>query len=358
MKTNTLTRFFICACWSTAALVSTGFVTSTFAGPERLDYGGKEKQVEMVQPEPDPRWFVSIGIGTDFDTEETDFSNGLQLFFDFADALNVPLFADVYNRAIQGVGNTPQGAIIFEGLELNIAHRSWDDIYKQPLRFNFEFGRRMTDHIEIFGKFNYVHADGDTETGSNITLLFDQIEAPGGIIDGGPFELVFPFETKFSDFNSYGGELGFRYLFMRPDSPIRPYVSIAGGGTWTDGIHANTDINVFGFEFNIYDHAFYNDSFVGTGALMVGFQSRVTRSFSVGVEAGIRYESTLGGADIFENLFGSDSSGDVAPSGRPTPSGSKSSIFEELESGLHHVNHDAGDRLVIPLVFWAKYRFW
>src|SRR4051812_27152739 len=102
MKRNT-TRLIVCACWSLAALASSSFVSTTFAGPERLSYGGKDKQVEMVQPEPDPKWFVSIGVGTDFDTEETDFENGLQLFFSLDTGLSVPLFNEVYSRSVSHI---------------------------------------------------------------------------------------------------------------------------------------------------------------------------------------------------------------------------------------------------------------
>lgn len=365
MKPNTLTRFIVCACSSVTAILSAGLATSTYAGPERLNYGGKDKQVEMVQQEPEQKWFVSIGVGTDFDTEETDFSDGLALDFDLDAFLSVPKFADLYTE-IQGrlpSSNAPNGNIVLEGISLNIAHRSWDDVYGNPYRINAQFGRVLTNHLEIFGGFNYVHADGDTETGSNITLHFDTPEAaPNGIGDG-QFDLVFPFETHFSDFNSYGGELGIRYLFCSPDSPIRPYVSIAGGGTFTEAIHAHTVVNIFGFEADLYDADFYHDTWVGTGTVMLGFQSRITRSFSVGVEAGIRYESTLDGADIFENLFGDEETDGMSASrpGRLSVNGGtdgpKKDFLEELHHGLNSVNNDEGDRLVVPLVFWAKYRF-
>jgi hypothetical protein len=356
MKTNTLTRFLVCACCTLAALLSAGFLTSSVsAGPERLNYGGKDKQVEMVQPEPDQRWYVSIGVGTDFDTDETDFSDGLSLFFPGAVIDAFPQLNEIVGRVSQNLGRAPNApaGIAFLGADLTIKQRSWDEAFSNFGRINAQFGRKIGDHIELFGGFNYVHADGETVTGSNLTLHFD--------ISGiGPIDFEIPFDAHYSDYNSYGGELGFRYLFCSPDSAIRPYVSIAGGGTFVDSIQLHATTNVLGQMFDVYDDNFYNSSFVGTGSLMFGFQSRITRCFSVGIEAGIRYESQLDGADVFENIFGGGGGGtDIAGSttrSLPTPNG-PSSFIDELHHGLNSLNNNEGDRLVIPLMFWAKFRF-
>jgi hypothetical protein len=126
------------------------------------------------------------------------------------------------------------------------------------------------------------------------------------------------------------------------DGPIRPYVSIAAGATYVDSISLHTWTNFMGQNIDVFDGPFYGESIVGTGTALFGLESRVTRRFSVGVDAGIRYQSTLCPNDReFDNL--SNVKGVI----------NSSSLAQDLST----LNNDAGDRLVIPVNFWAKLRF-
>jgi hypothetical protein len=182
----------------------------------------------------------------------------------------------------------------------------------------------------VDGLFKYTHADGETLTGSDVTLHFSDSS-----------DFVIPLISRFSDYDAYGGELGARYFICSPESRIRPYVSVNAGAVYVGCISLHTWTNVLGEPFDVIHDTFYDDSIVGTASAVFGLESRVTRSFSVGAEVGLRYETPLCGTD----LFSSDS---LTSGGSIIGLGSL--------SGLNNLN-DAGDRLVIPVSFFAKVRF-
>jgi hypothetical protein len=86
----------------------------------------------------------------------------------------------------------------------------------------------------------------------------------------------------------------------------------------------------------IYDGKFYGNSTVATGSLLAGLEVRVAGCFSVGADAGLRYESKLAGDDGDLNRV------NLAGFGFPN---------------LNRVNDNAGDRLFCPVTFYAKIRF-
>src|SRR6202035_4300766 len=97
-----------------------------------------------------------------------------------------------------------------------IRSHDWNDAYDSAWRIQGEIGYVLTRHLEVFGLFRYEHAEGDGRTSGSHVIIND---AP--IF----FEDV-PLNTKFDDYNSYGGELGFRYFFRAKEAALRPYVSI------------------------------------------------------------------------------------------------------------------------------------
>src|SRR5438309_202217 len=94
-----------------------------------------------------------------------------------------------------------------------------------------------------------------------------------------------------------GGELGLRYFFFSKEMSqpwrIRPYISVAGGATHVDHIGDALYQSSNGF----YSYApfikgrLYNDSWVGTGAFLVGAEVPLSCHWLVGLDAGIRYAS-------------------------------------------------------------------
>jgi opacity protein-like surface antigen len=278
MKMATLTK--LCIAVATAASL-----TSIFAGSERVD---TSKEVIAPPPVCDPRWYISIGGGTDFPISE--FSNGLT----------------------ETVGRT----------DLVIKSRDWDDVYNNFINIKGEVGYVLNDHIELFGNFQYSRADNELVRGSTATFA----------------ERTREYFSKWGDYEAFGGELGLRWFFVPKDAKIRPYVSIAGGATMVESIklHADQSSPFFstGGPFTIYDGGFYDDTIVFTGTLMVGVEYNVTCHWAVGSGVGVRYQSELDENDHDFNASGS-------------------SAIRALTA----LNHDSGDRLSIPTMVYAKFRF-
>jgi hypothetical protein len=86
----------------------------------------------------------------------------------------------------------------------------------------------------------------------------------------------------------------------------------------------------------LYDGAFYDDSTVATGAVLGGVEVPVTHCFSVGADAGLRYESKLTTDD--HDLDNATFAGFSFPR-------------------LNKLNDNAGDRFFCPVTFYAKIRF-
>lgn len=263
-----------------AAFLTSGLLTCGYAGQ---DYSKGKNEVVQQQPVCDPKWYISIGAGTDFDTEATDFFNSAR-------------------------------ALVFGGaVLLDINSHTYENVYNTNFyRIQGELGYVLTRHIEVFGLFKYSHADSEVTSGSTATIV------------GGP---TFVLTDHWGDYSAWGGELGLRYFFLPKEARFRPYVSVSGGATAVDSIDLLVVDNTGGTAF---DGALYDSSIVGTAALLVGVEVSVSCHFSVGVDAGVRYESKLDGNDT-----------DLTAQGF---------------SAISNVN-DAGDRLYCPVTIYGKFRF-
>ena len=278
------------------SLIATGAfalaTTNLFAGPEPIVDVGKDKNV-VQQAEPECNWYVSVGGGFDADYGGTDFVREHNIPSQFGIAT------------------------------LHVPSTSWNDAFDTPYRIEAEVGYALGQHVELFGRFSYDAADGQS------TDAYLHIARVG-------LEL----ENKWDDYRSYGGEVGLRYLFLSRDHCIRPYISLSGGATRVDSIGvtvraANNVGNIHTGDV-LFDGAFYGDSTVATGTVLAGLEVRIARCFSIGADAGLRYQSRL-----------TDDDNDLS---RATLAGT---VFPNLDK----VNNNAGDRLYCPVTFYAKIRF-
>jgi hypothetical protein len=287
-----------------ALLFAGGFCVSSFAGPERIE---PKDKVVMAPPPCDPRWYVSIGGSVE------------KLFGDFSNAVD---------QDILGVA------------DLHIVGRDWDDTYELAWNIQGEVGYVLTSHIELFGTFRYTHADAKIVTGS--------------FLDFGTF--AFDFVSKYGDYDSYGGELGFRYFFLDKQARIRPYVSIAGGATWVNSIGLHADSDFLGFEFTAYNGPFYDDTLVATVTGLVGIEFQVIPcKFSVGIDAGIRWQSELDGNDSAFNTFSTNVTNAAVTGG--TSLVNQGAFQSELAAALSRMNNGNSDQFSIPVTVYAKFRF-
>jgi len=267
-------------------------IGALFAGPEPIGESSKDKNMVEQAAEPECNWYVSIGGGVDLDYGGTDFVREHTIPGNFGTTFHIPA-------------------------------TSWNDAFDTPYHIQAELGYALGRHVELFGRFNYDAADGQT------TDAYVHIARVG-------LELA----NKWDDYRSYGGEVGLRYLFLSRDHCIRPYISLSGGATRVDsiGVTVRAADNVGNIHTGdvLFDGAFYGNSTVATGSALAGLEVKVTRCFSLGADAGVRYESKLSGDDNDLNRA------NLGGFGFPN---------------LNKVNDNAGDRLFCPVTVYAKIRF-
>lgn len=137
---------------------------------------------------------------------------------------------------------------------------------------------------------------------------------------------------EFSDYNSYGAEVGLRQYAAPMPAPflrsVRPYVEGKVGAAYVEGI----DINNYRVNGQALasgsDVAFYDNSWVPTAAGMVGVETPVFKQMTLGLESGIRY---TGKPDSDNTVFGPGNA----------------------SAGLNN----GGDRWTIPVMLRGRYRF-
>src|SRR6058998_1166451 len=131
MPKPTLTKIVVCVFATFAAIVSAGLITSVFAGPEPLSGSSKEKMIQPMAPECNPRWYVSAGLGIDIDTQATDFVQGTKF--------------DPY-------GDDNSGGYYTEDYK----GHSWGEIYDNSIyQVELQAGYVLTNHIELFATGRY-----------------------------------------------------------------------------------------------------------------------------------------------------------------------------------------------------------
>jgi opacity protein-like surface antigen len=302
----------ICQRLGFAAAALVAIITPCSAGPEALDQSKESKNVEMVQPPTcDPRWSIRVDGGGDFNVGGT-LSNGFSRPFDVLTVIG-PFPARVETR-----------------------DRDWDDAFDDAWHVGGQVGFALTQHLELFGGFRYEHAEGVNRTTEHVFVDLSRI--------GGSARTDFPFIRDWGDYSSWGGELGFRYYFLSREARFRPYLSLAGGANHTDGIDISTRIDLTNFGgppgFEIFKGGFFDDSWVATGAAMLGVEVRLACHWAVGVESGIRYESRLEDND-------NDYRGLAAFDG----------LFAVPLRAFRESNDDAGDRWSVPVTGYLKFKF-
>ncbi len=292
-----------------ALLVScvAGGLASAWAGPEPIQASAKDKEIQVITPVCDPRWYLNLGGGADF-AVDGNLTNG------FNRDLKVQTLVGAFPARATG------------------SSTNWNDVYEPAFHVQGEFGYVLTRHIELFGSFRYTHAEAVDRANDNQVLV--NLIGPS----------VFRFSRDFGDYTSYGGEVGVRYFFLTKESRFRPFFSLSGGVNHVDSIDISTRVNLssFGgpFGFEIYKGGFFDDSWVGTGTAQLGLEVRVACHWDLGVEGGIRYQSTLSQNDRDYRGF--------APF---------DGLFAVPLKPFAASNNNAGDSWTVPLNAYVKYRF-
>lgn len=305
MKTNALAKVLVLA---------GGFVfaasANVFAGPEPITSGKESKEVQMQQAEPcDPRWWISVGGGAEWDIGSTDFSRDFH-----------------FTR----IGFIPGGG------PFSVSQRSpaleWDDVYDTTWHIRGELGYALTQHLDVFGAFNYAHADAnDFQNWGAFSVSTFFVSAS------------VPLRVRFDDYNSYGGELGFRYYFLSRQARFRPYVSLSGGASHVDNIDitAIADASSVGGPADVpyFQGPFFESTWVGTGTALLGLEANLTCHWAIGVNGGAHYQTRLDQDDSELRRFREFSGAPVRT------------------SRIQSANDDVADRWTVPVTGYLKFRF-
>lgn len=307
-----------------ALLATTAFsVTTALAGTGMVEDNSKDKKAVIEQKPREPKFYFSLGIGTDVDYRATPFSENA------IGAANLPA-SSAFSGGVDRVGT------------LRLNRRRYDAIFPYdwdngPYRIQGEFGYVASRYGEIFGMLKYTHMGSDnTSIG---TATFGDIvntDADGnvtGVLRG--FRV--PVRADFDDYDSIGAELGFRLFFLPKEARLRPYISFAAGATVL--------INDIDARFylpdgtTLFDGGFYQSGVVATGSILAGVEFALTKNFSLGADAGGRYEFPLQQRDRDLDRIG-------IGGGTGTTN----------NTNLNGANN-AGDRFYLPFTFYGKVRF-
>ncbi len=302
-----------------ALLAATGLVaTSAVAGTATVD-NSKDKKAVIEQKPKEPKFYFSLGIGTDVDYRATPFSEETKT-----------------GAASIGAGNgfSPGTARIGN---LRTERRRYDSIFPYeiengPYRIQGEFGYVASRYGELFGMVKYTHMGSDA--GRIGTATFgDVLDANGAVAQAG---FKTPVNAEFDDYDSIGVELGVRLFLLPKESRLRPYVSFAGGATYVSDIDARFTL---GDGSTIFNGGFYQGGVVATGSILTGVEFALTKNFSVGAEGGARYEFPLQQRDRDLDAIGI---------GGGTGNTNNTSL-----NGINN----AGDRFYLPFTVYGKVRF-
>jgi hypothetical protein len=129
--------------------------------------------------------------------------------------------------------------------------------------------------------------------------------------------------ADFAEYEEWGAEIGYRYYF-RADRAFKPYVAVAGGLRFLSELPSTFSVPAAGVV--LEDVPFYDSSTVGVFGADLGFAYDVHDAVSLGIEAGIRYQT---GPSDLEGLAG---------------------------TGLESIN-DTGSRWSVPLLARVSFRF-
>lgn len=207
--------------------------------------------------------------------------------------LNIEISGDVHDG---GTGTVLE-------LPTTVVPKSFSDIYKSALDWEFSLGYGVSASGEILGIFSYRKTSAERIQVGDVADL--------------------PLFALFDDWNETGIRLGYRQYFMM-DSPLKPYLTVSGGVKFLKRV--NSTLTVPAAEVVLADVPFYDKSTLLTFGANVGLCYDVSPNFGILLDAGLQYQ---GKPKQIEGLAG---------------------------TGLENIN-DVASRLYAPISVGAVIRF-
>ena len=154
------------------------------------------------------------------------------------------------------------------------------DAFKTGYRASIGLARDVRPSTTILAKGFYKQAEGE----DGVTVATNG----GGNVTG-----------NFSDYESYGAELGLRQYLSPANSRFRPFVGATAGATYIEDISLST-----GGPAVVINDAGWSATASATG----GFEMPISRSASLALEPGIRWEGKQDRSALATAIIGDDNS--------------------------------------------------
>ena len=202
-------------------------------------------------------------------------------------------------------GDVNKGAIgVIQNQAAAILPQPYGDVYGTGLQFRFGGGYFLNEDTEVRGIFAWQRANAD------LVRLGDL----------GPSSLY----GQYSDYQSFGLDLGIRRYMPLPDSDLRLFGEVTIGAAFIDDIDVEFAAPQSNAVFAATD--FYDRTAAFTWALGIGVTFPVATHFDVSAQIGLRHVSGLAEVDQF------------------------------VGTGLEEIN-DNSARLTFPVLVGLRFRF-
>ena len=255
-----------------------------FAGDTTVSSSSKDKNPVIEKPVTEPRFYVNLLAGGEFDTGQLDFLSNGNANLGFARPL--PAVA----------GAVPVLPAFFQARQFSEAH--------DPAVINgrLEIGYQVLPYLSAFVGATYSHAGGDSR--ANVGTVVDEFGQYGGFRGaGGRYDLF----AGVGQYQAFSGIAGIKLNTPRTlldllhiPRAIRPYAVLSAGAKYVDDQY----IRFYTADPGIVDTGrlrLFDQSFVLTAEAQLGYELSLTRNLSVNVESGYGYDSSpqRGGLPIY-----------------------------------------------------------
>ena len=257
-----------------------------FAGDTTVSTSSKDKNPVIEKPATEPRFFVNLMAGGEFDSAVTSFiSNGFGSLPATGGRGIVPGLPGA--RAAGAPPRPPPPPP--PPLGLNVQARDFSEAH-DPAVINgrLELGYKVKPYLSLFVGFTYSHAGGDSR--ADVGFVQDNFGAFGAPRNYALYAGV-------GQYQAFAGRAGFKITTPRTllnllhiPQAIKPYASFSAGGKHLD----EQDIRFFTDDHAIVNtgrYKLYDESWVFSVEGNLGYDLQLTRNIDVILESGYGYDT-------------------------------------------------------------------
>ncbi len=246
-----------------------------FAGDNVTTTSSKDKNVVLEKPATEPRFYVDLLAGGEFDSGVTSFISNGNGFLPSRPGLAVP-------------GNVSSA---------NIQARDWSEAHDQAvINGRLELGYKIKPYLSLFVGFTYSHSGGDSRADVGfVRTTF--LNAGNTFRDDALYAGV-------GQYQAFAGRAGVKVTTPRTilnllhiPQAIKPYASFSAGGKYLDAqyirFYTDNPAVVDTGRYKLYD-----DSWVFSVEGNLGYDLQLTRNIDVILESGYGYDTAPEHGDL------------------------------------------------------------